>query len=201
MVYSTSALRAEKEVPMFAMNVIEAKDRLGLSGNYSTTFLSTKLLVDLIRHSSSVSQAEVLAVLMVAHRNDVKNSKEGKILVCSDSQKALRAINSPRTRSTLVQECGDALESLARQKQVELVWVPGSMGIQGNERANQLTCLGSGPSCQGPQPIFGISRGSIDGSLSKWAYQRLGMSWRTNTGCREAHNFLDEPDSSKWWGS
>ncbi|KAJ8918804.1 hypothetical protein NQ315_011088 [Exocentrus adspersus] len=40
---------------------------------------------------------------------------------------------SVSSRTILVQQCGDALESLARQKEVELGWVPGHMGISGNE--------------------------------------------------------------------
>ncbi|KAJ8912773.1 hypothetical protein NQ315_002530 [Exocentrus adspersus] len=139
-------------------------------------------------------QAEVFAILMVAQREDVKNCTEERIFICSDSQAALRAISSPRTRSMFVQECGDALESLARQKEVGLVWVPGHMGIPGNERAYQLARLGSVEPPQGPEPILGISRGSINGALSRWAYRRLGMSWRMNTGCRQAHNFLDGSD-------
>ncbi|KAJ8925317.1 hypothetical protein NQ315_009147 [Exocentrus adspersus] len=115
----------------------------------------------------SAMRAEVFAILMVARREDVKNCTEERIFICSDSQAALRAISSPRTRSMLVQECGDALESLARQEEVELVWVPGHMGIPRNERADQLARLGSGEPPQGPEPILGISKGRINGALSR----------------------------------
>ncbi|KAJ8909279.1 hypothetical protein NQ315_003485 [Exocentrus adspersus] len=101
------------------------------------------LLSNLSGSYTTVFQAEVFAILMVAQREDVKNCIEERIFICSDSQAALRAISSPRTRSVLVQECGDAL-SLARQKEVGLVWVRGHLGIPGNERADQLACLGSG---------------------------------------------------------
>ncbi|KAJ8913010.1 hypothetical protein NQ315_002888 [Exocentrus adspersus] len=94
-------------------------------------------------------------------------------------------------------ECGDALESLDRRQKVGLVWVPGHMGIPGNERADQLARLGSGEPPQRPEAILGISRGSINGAFNRWIYRRLGMSWRMNTECRQAHNFLDGPDRSK----
>ncbi|KAJ8912504.1 hypothetical protein NQ315_000680 [Exocentrus adspersus] len=138
---------------------------------------------------ATVFQAEVFAILMVAQREDVKNCTEEKILICTDSQAAFRAIRSLRARSMLVQECGYALESLATQKEVGLVWDPEHMEIPGNEQAYQLARFGSEPP-QGPNPILGISRGSINGALSRWAYQRLGMSWRMNTGCRQTHNTL-----------
>ncbi|KAJ8912277.1 hypothetical protein NQ315_016775 [Exocentrus adspersus] len=164
------------------------KSALNFSGiNYRQRFTSSY---------ASVFQGEVFAILMVAQREDVKNCTEESIFIFSGSQAALRAISSPKTRSMLVQECGDALESLARQK-VGLVWIPGHMGMPGNERADQLARLGSGEPPQGPEPILGISKGSINGALSRWAYRRLGMSWRMNTGCRQAHNFLDGPDMSK----
>ncbi|KAJ8917982.1 hypothetical protein NQ315_011435 [Exocentrus adspersus] len=103
---------------------------------------------------------------MVAQKEDVKNCTEERIFICSDSRAALRAISSAKTRSMLVQECGDALESLVRQKEVGLVSVSGHMGIPGNERTDQLARLGSGEPPQGPEePILGISRGSINGAL------------------------------------
>ncbi|KAJ8921785.1 hypothetical protein NQ315_008411 [Exocentrus adspersus] len=50
-------------------------------------------------------------------------------------------------------ECGDAMESLGRQKEVGLVWVPRHMGIPGNERADRSARLWPGDPCQGPEPI------------------------------------------------
>lgn len=57
-------------------------------------------------------------------------------------------------RYTFVQQCGDALESLARQIKVELVPVPGYKGIPVHEKANQLARLQPGAPGQGPEPIF-----------------------------------------------
>ncbi|KAJ8921330.1 hypothetical protein NQ315_002944 [Exocentrus adspersus] len=121
------------------------------------------------------------------HREHVKNCVEGRILICFDSQAALRAISSPRTRSIL-QECGDALESLVRQKEVGVVLVPGHIRITGNKRANQLARLGSGVPCQGLEPILEILRGSINGALSI----------EENSLCSECEEGEDTPVQLLW---
>ncbi|KAJ8924700.1 hypothetical protein NQ315_000851 [Exocentrus adspersus] len=64
-------------------------------------------------------QVEVFAVLMVAQR--CKSYAEEKIFICSSCHAALRAVSSLRTRSILVQECGNALKFLSKQKAVGLV--------------------------------------------------------------------------------
>ncbi|KAJ8913116.1 hypothetical protein NQ315_000573 [Exocentrus adspersus] len=76
-------------------------------------------------------------------------------------------VHKGRTRSVLVQECGDALEFLARQKDVRLVWVPRHMGIPGNETANQLSRVKG--TLSGTGIILEISRRSINGpSAGAW---------------------------------
>ncbi|KAJ8918345.1 hypothetical protein NQ315_008038 [Exocentrus adspersus] len=137
---------------------------------------------------ATVFQAQVFAILMVAQRKDIKNCTEERIFICPDSQAALRGISSPRTRSMLVQECGDALVSLARQKEVGLVWVPGHMGIPGNKRADQLTRLGSGGPPQGPEPILGISRGNgPDMSKTVWLLNPSRKALNQMVGIQTGH--------------
>ncbi|KAJ8971956.1 hypothetical protein NQ317_001223 [Molorchus minor] len=77
---------------------------------------------------ATVFQAEIFAILMVGSNEVVKEAPEQSVYICSDSQASLKALSSPRMRSPLVQECGEALEELARYREVELlVWVPGAL--------------------------------------------------------------------------
>ncbi|KAJ8921237.1 hypothetical protein NQ315_013709 [Exocentrus adspersus] len=176
-------LRTEREIPISAMRVNEAKDCLRLRKNYSTTFPSRKQEGNMFPPRSLVCytdgsctgreysgagiylensgilqsyslgshatlfQAKVFIFLIVGQREDVKSCTEEKIFICS--------------------ECGDALESLARQKEVGLVWVPGHMSIPGNERADQLAYPESGNSAQVPEPILETSKGSIKRGIPK----------------------------------
>ncbi|KAJ8912785.1 hypothetical protein NQ315_002542 [Exocentrus adspersus] len=66
------------------------------------------------------------AILIVAQRENVKNCREEKTFIMLLWSRSSQAISSPRTRSMLVQEFGDALKSLVRQE--EVCWSPKTYG-------------------------------------------------------------------------
>jgi ribonuclease HI len=70
--------------------------------------------------------------------NISRANRNKRILIFSDSQAALKAINNPKVTSRLVVECMDALSELAERNEVTLMWVPGHSGILGNEKADEL---------------------------------------------------------------
>jgi Ribonuclease HI len=66
-------------------------------------------------------------------------------IVCflSDRQVAIKAIDSFHINSKLVLNCHQFLVKLAENNRIQLVWVPGHMGIDGDERAEELVRQGS----------------------------------------------------------
>jgi hypothetical protein len=54
----------------------------------------------------------------------------------------------------LVRECHQSLVKLAEHNRIQLVWVPGHMGIAGNEIADQLARQGSSHPLTGPEPAL-----------------------------------------------
>ncbi|KAJ8961934.1 hypothetical protein NQ317_003583 [Molorchus minor] len=66
----------------------------------------------------------------------LSGSKRGSRAKCLRQSGSTTALPSPRMRSPPVRECGEALEELARYKEVELVWVPGQCGTLEKEKAD-----------------------------------------------------------------
>ncbi|KAJ8964202.1 hypothetical protein NQ317_011074, partial [Molorchus minor] len=191
---------------VYYFKVARAEDRLRLEKGYALTLPTkegvgakqrrgytwrevAKLCFRLAHHGL---QAEVFAILMVASREEAKGVQSQEY-ICSDSQAALRAVSAPRTRSALVQECGDALEELARHKEVILVGVPGHSAVPGNEKADELARLGSEDAAWGPEPYLGITRQQVTAALNDWVYSTLKEHWRLSIGCRQARDFVPGP--------
>ena len=78
------------------------------------------------------------------------------IVVCSDSQAALKALNKTEMKSKLVWECYANLQKLGENNDLAIIWVPGHFGIDGNEKADQLARKALDTDVFGPEPFCGI---------------------------------------------
>jgi ribonuclease HI len=65
--------------------------------------------------------------------------------------------DSFQINSKLVWDCHSSLVKLAGHNRIQLVWVPGHIGIDGNEIADQLARQCSSHPLTGPEPALGIS--------------------------------------------
>jgi len=74
------------------------------------------------------------------------------IYILSNNQVATKAFGSFQINSKLVWESHQSLVKLAENNRMQLVWVPGNMGIDGNETAYQLATQDSFHPHTGPQP-------------------------------------------------
>jgi hypothetical protein len=87
---------------------------------------------------ATVFQTEIYAILHYAYENIRRAYRNKWILIFSESQTALRALDGPKMMSDLVAECLNALSGLAGMNEVILAWVPGHCGILVNEEADRL---------------------------------------------------------------
>ena len=91
---------------------------------------------------ASVFQAEVRAISECAQTMLEGDCRGKLVLVCSDCQGALRALDGYLVRSREVLYCRELLGELSRANSVKLLRVPGRSGVVVNEKADRLAIRG-----------------------------------------------------------
>lgn len=102
----------------------------------------------------TVFQAEMYAIKVATE--SCKGMKGEKIAICTDSQAAIAALSNHNVTSSLVKESKTAINMLAYENALSVVWVPGHSGIEGNELADELARKGSEMALNGPEPFLPI---------------------------------------------
>jgi ribonuclease HI len=70
---------------------------------------------------------------------DMEMDYKGRnMYVLSNNQAAMQVLNNFHINSKLVWDCHNSLVKLAEHNRAQLIWVPGQMGIEGNETGDQL---------------------------------------------------------------
>jgi len=124
---------------------------------------------------TTVFQAEIYAILACAYEIQSQHRSEKHVSICSDSQAALKALQAARTTSPLVRQCQEALNDISARHVVGLYWIPGRVGVQGNELADRLARGGSALRFAGPEPVLGVSRRVIGQSSSSGYSTNIGL--------------------------
>jgi hypothetical protein len=78
---------------------------------------------------------------------------------CNDSKVDIKALDTFQINSKLIWDCHQSPVKLAECNRIQLVWVPGYTGIDGNEIADQLAMQGSSQPLIGPElPLAYLQR-------------------------------------------
>ena len=149
---------------------------------------------------ATVFQAEVYAIENCATKLVHQKIKGRSIAICSDSQAALKALDSTTVSTVLVGRCRDRLNALVEMgNAVRLIWCPGHSGIQGNERADQLANQGSDLDRTRKDPTTPVALATFRTAVRKWIADEWEKKWQDPAiGCRQSKEFLGmEPPYKK----
>jgi ribonuclease HI len=146
---------------------------------------------------ATVFQTEVLAISVCCMHLLKRGCVLEDVRICSDSRAAILAVTNGCYKSKTVHECFCLLKELAYRNKVLLQWVPGHMGIPGNEVADQLAVKGSKSDYIGCLPSTPTPRAQTLGELKEWARRRHVVEWLAHTDCRQSRELLGAPSARK----
>ena len=89
--------------------------------------------------------------------------EQSHIMILSDSQAAIMAINSANTHSRVVLDITNSTHQVPNK--LELRWLPKHTGVPGDECADELTRAGSTSGPTGPEPFLPILNRAIQMEL------------------------------------
>ncbi|KAJ3643588.1 hypothetical protein Zmor_026289 [Zophobas morio] len=106
------------------------------AGIYSEQ-LNAQISVPLGTHTS-VLQTELMGIMLGARIVAEREIANKSILILTDRKSTLLALNSCMIRSGLDWECRQTLRCVTQKNRVELCWIKGHNGNEGNERADEM---------------------------------------------------------------
>lgn len=146
----------------------------------------------------SIFQAEVHAIERCAQIILDKRTINARIAIMSDSQAALKALDSNLTSSKMVMDCKTKLNLVGTKNSTELFWVPGHKDIFGNERADELARKGAATPFTGPEPFCGLNPPTISKEIKDRLHARWEEYWDQLPSCRHSKIFMVKINRKRW---
>ncbi|XP_053960810.1 uncharacterized protein LOC128865000 [Anastrepha ludens] len=131
----------------------------------------------------SVFQAEVCAIWYAAKTLLENRISLEDIRFFTDSQAAVRALSSSYTHSDVVRSCLLSLNEISVQNSVQVIWIPGHSGFEGNCKADELARAGAAQSNVSNLPTIHIPLSTCKLLIDREFHSIADRRWRVETTC------------------
>ena len=131
----------------------------------------------------SVYQAEVLAIKEAMYYLDKLKPATNTVFLFSDSQAALKALDSNTNNSFTIKECRKSLNEMAKHYNISLQWVPGHHDIVGNCIADELARNGTTTAILRDKDTVGIPMATCKLLISQNIILLAEERWNSTSNC------------------
>ncbi|RYX81013.1 hypothetical protein EON73_05060, partial [bacterium] len=127
----------------------------------------------------------------------IEEIAEGQSNVCifTDSMAALQSLRMTKINSKILLNCLDAVEKVARTKNVKLIWIPAHSNFYGNCMADSIAKNSITVGFEGPEPFIPLSYGFVRQKINEWLVKKIEEEWRFSTTGATTKLFLNKPDT------
>ncbi|KAJ8914017.1 hypothetical protein NQ315_012040 [Exocentrus adspersus] len=144
-----------------------------------------------------LDQFKIHAFELCGRELEKRGPNRRSIKIFSDSLAALKALGSYCCTSKAVWNCQQTLSRVGRTNRLTLIWIPGHVGLKGNEVADSLARRGAASEFIGPEPILGLSYSTARSVISTWAEGDTLQYWRGLPGLTHLKRFIPSPSKAK----
>lgn len=140
---------------------------------------------------ATVFQSEIFAIMMACELIKTSETIGNRIIICVDSQAALKALESCFVKSSIVRRCVTLLKEISNSNHVILTWVPGHSNIIGNDYADMLARQGSEKHVSWTTQIECPLAATFFG-ISKYMKNKWQKSWTQIETCKVSRTIWPE---------
>ena len=159
-----------------------SKTKDGVGAGVFSDRLNLKLSFRLPNHCS-VFQAEIMAIKEALSwlKKNVISARD--IRIFSDSQAAIKSLESTSINSLVALDCRSSLVEMAEQFNIHLCWVPGHRDIPGNCKADELAKEGTTLPILPDNGTLGIPIATRKLKLKLDAIESANLRWTSGSTC------------------
>jgi ribonuclease HI len=144
--------------------------------------------------NATVFQAEITALTVAASCMKQSGLKGVTIDIFTDSQAAIRTLNREWTATKTTRECKQRLNELARENLVTVRWIPGHVGVEGNEAADRVAKEAASMKVEGPLPLLPLPETFRRQLVEEHVEKERKKEWRGLQTCEVSREAMPAPN-------
>jgi ribonuclease HI len=143
---------------------------------------------------ATVFQTEITALATAADLLLQRETSGRMVVLFTDSQAAIRALDRHCTSYRTVLNCWEKLTELGRRNQVSVEWIPGHVGVQGNEDADGAAKKGATSRTFGPEPFLPLPECLRKRQIREFSAQLHRERWLATSEYRQTREAVGWAD-------